>query len=240
MSLLELEAVSKRYGGPARERRMLSEVTLELEAGELVVVWGLKGSGRSTLLRVAAGIEAPDSGTVRFEGRDLTEHGEDLLGGGVGYCERTFRHAEGEGVLEQVAVGLLAHGVAPREARARAKRALARVDAEQTAPQRLAALDEGESVRVAIARTLALEPALLVIDEPIRGVDLLERDGILELLRSLADEGIAVLASTGESTGLAGADRGLVLSEGELRGAPPAELATVLPLRRPAGWRAAG
>jgi ABC-type sugar transport system ATPase subunit len=112
------------------------------------------------------------------------------------------------------------------------------VEARHDSAQRLAALDVGESVRVAIARTLALEPALLVIDEPIKGVDLLERDGILALLRSLADEGIGVLASTGESTGLAGADRGLVISEGELRGAPPAELATVLPLRRPAGWRA--
>ncbi|HEY7892326.1 MAG TPA: ATP-binding cassette domain-containing protein [Solirubrobacteraceae bacterium] len=238
MSLLELEAVGKRYGGPPRERVVLSEVTLELEAGELVVVWGLKGSGRSTLLRVAAGIEAPDSGTVRFEGRDLAEHGEDLLGGGVGYCERTFRYAEGEGVLEQVTVGLLARGVRPRDARARAQRALARAGAEQTAAQRLAALDEGESVRVAIARTLVLEPALLVVDEPTRGVDLLERDGILALLRSLAGEGIAVLASTAESTGLAGADRGLVISEGELRGTPPAELATVLELRRPAGRRA--
>jgi ABC-type multidrug transport system ATPase subunit len=240
MSLLELEAVGKRYGAPARERLVLSEVSLRLEAGELVVVWGLKGSGRSTLLRVAAGIEAPDSGTVRFEGRDLAEHGEGLLGGGVGYCERTFRYAEGERVLEQVTVGLLARGVPPRQARARAQQSLARVDAEQTAAQRLATLEDGESVRVAIARTLALEPALLVIDEPIRGVDLLERDGILALLRSLADQGIAVLASTSEATGLAGADRGLVISEGELRGAPPAELATVLPLRRPAGRRATG
>jgi ABC-type lipoprotein export system ATPase subunit len=232
MSLLELEAVGKRYGSPARERMALCDVTLELEAGEFVVVWGLKGSGRSTLLRVAAGIEPPDSGTVRFEGRDLAEHGEDLLGGGVGYCERTFRYAEGQGVLEQITVGLLARGVPPRDARVRAQRSLARVDAEQTAAQRLATLEEGESVRVAIARALALEPALLVIDEPIRAVDLLERDGILALLRSLAHDGIAVLASTGESTGLAGADRGLVISEGELRGAPPAELATVLPLRR--------
>jgi ABC-type multidrug transport system ATPase subunit len=238
MSLLELEAVGKRYGHPPRERAVLSEVSFRVEAGELVVVWGLKGSGRSTLLRVASGIEAPDSGTVRFEGRDLAQHGEDLLGGGVGYCERKFRGAEGKAVLEQVTVGLLARGIAPREARARAQRALARVDAEHTAPQRLATLDEGESVRVAIARTLALEPALLVIDEPIRGVDLLDRDAILALLRSLADEGVAVLASTRESTGLAGADRGLVISEGELRGAPPAELAPVLPLRRQAGWRA--
>lgn len=151
-----------------------------------------------------------------------------------------FRCAEGQGVLEQVTVGLLARGVSGRDARARAQRALERVDAEHAAARRLGALDEGESVRVAIARALALEPALLVIDEPTRGVDLLERDGILALLRSLADEGVAVLTSTSESTGLAGADRALVISEGELRSAPPAEFATVLPLRRPARRRAAG
>jgi len=163
-----------------------------------------------------------------------------LLGGGVGYCERAFRFAEGQGVLDQVTVGLLARGVPPRQARAHAQRALERAGAERYATQRLVTLDAGESVRVAIARTLALEPALLVIDEPTRGVDLLERDGILALLRSLADEGIAILASTAESTGLAGADRALVLSEGELRGAPPAELATVLPLRRAGSWPATG
>jgi putative ABC transport system ATP-binding protein len=240
MSLLALEAVGKRYMSGSDERKALTDVTLELDAGELAVVWGLKGSGRSTLLRVAAGIETPDSGRVCFEGRDLAEHGEELLGGGIGYPERTFRSAEGQGVLDQVIVGLLARGVSPADARTRARCALARVDAEELAAQRLAALDVGESVRVAIARALALEPALLVIDEPTKGVDLLERDEILALLRSLADEGIAVLASTGESTGLAGADQAFVISEGELRGAPPAELATVLPLRRPVGRRAAG
>ncbi|HEV2944026.1 MAG TPA: ATP-binding cassette domain-containing protein [Solirubrobacteraceae bacterium] len=240
MSLLALEGVRKSYTGLSRERVVLAETTLEIEPGELVVVWGLKGSGRSTLLRIAAGIEAPDSGTVRFEGRDLRQHGEELLGGGVGFCERTFRCAEGQGVLDQVMVGLLARGVSPRQARTRAQGALERVGAEDYAAQRLGALEASESVRVAIARTLALEPALLVIDEPTRGADLLERDGILALLRSLAGEGIAVLASTAESTGLAGADRALVLNEGELRGAPPPALATVLELRRPAGWRATG
>ncbi len=240
MSLLALEGVGKRYSGAAGGRAVLCDVSLQLDVGELAVVWGLKGSGRSTLLRVAAGIEAPDSGTVRFEGRDLANNGEDLLGGGIGYPERMFRFTEGQGVLDQVIVGLLARGVSPRHARVQARRALERVDAEHAATQRVAALDEGERVRVSIARALALEPALLVIDEPTRGVDLLERDGILALLRSLADEGITVLASTRDSTGLAGADRALVISEGELRGAPPAELATVLPLRRPAGRRAAG
>lgn len=240
MTLLALEAVTKRYGGASRERIVLREVSLEVEAGELVAVWGLKGSGRSTLLRVAAGIESADGGVVRFEGRNVAEHGEDLLGGRIGYCERTFRCVEGQGVLDHVIVGLLAGGVFPRQARLRARSALERAGAERYAGQRLSALDVGESVRVAIARTLALEPALLVIDEPTRGVDLLERDGILELLRSLADEGVAVLASTAEATGLAGADRALALNEGELRGAPPAELASVLPLRRPALRRATG
>lgn len=240
MSLLALEGVRKCYAGPAREQLVLAETTLAIHAGELVVVWGLKGSGRSTLLRIAAGIEAPDSGTVRFEGRDLSEHGEDLLGAGVGYCERTFRCAEGQGVLDHVTVGLLARGVSARQARTRAQRALERAGAQRYATRRLVTLDAGEGVRVAIARALAVDPLLLVIDEPTRGVDLLERDGILALLRSLADEGIAVLASTAESTGLAGADRALALSEGELRGAPPAELATVVPLRRPATWRATG
>lgn len=238
MSLLALQDVCKRYSRTAGERTVLRDVTLQLEPGELAVVWGLKGSGRSTLLRIAAGIEAPDSGSVRFEGRDLAQAGEGLLGGGIGFPERGSRSAEGRGVLDYVMVGLLAHGVGPRAARARALRALERVGAEQTASQRLAALEQDESVRVAIARALTLEPALLVIDEPTKGVDQLARDGVLALLRSLANDGIAVLASTSESTGLAGADRALALSEGELRGAPPAELATVLPLRRPR--RAAG
>jgi ABC-type sugar transport system ATPase subunit len=79
-----------------------------------------------------------------------------------------------------------------------------------------------------------------VVDEPTKGVDLLERDEILLLLRSLANEGIAVLASTGESTGLSGTDRAFALGEGELRAAQTRELAPVLPLRRPAARAASG
>lgn len=239
MRLLALDKVSKGYSGRAGEQVVLGEVSLDVEPGELVVIWGLRGSGRSTLLRVAAGIEPPDAGIVRFEGHDLAKHGDRLLGGPIGYCERMFRCAEGQGVLEQVTVGLLARGVFARQARLAARRALARVDAQHFAARAPGALDAGEHVRIAIARMLALQPALLVVDDPTRGVDLLDRDGIVELLRSLADEGIAILASTTESAALAGADRALVISEGELRGAPPAERATLIPLRRPLARRAA-
>jgi energy-coupling factor transporter ATP-binding protein EcfA2 len=101
-------------------------------------------------------------------------------------------------------------------------------------------LSNAEAVRVALARTLTLQPRMIVIDEPVKGVELTDRDGILSLLRSLADEGITVLASTGESTGLSQADRGLVLGDGELRGAPTQQPATVLPLRRGRERRASG
>jgi ABC-type sugar transport system ATPase subunit len=83
---------------------------------------------------------------------------------------------------------------------------------------------------VAIAGALVLNPALLVIEEPTRGVDLLERDAILALLRALADEGLAVLMSAGEATALSGADRAVSLADGVLRGSLAPELAQVLPL----------
>jgi ABC-type multidrug transport system ATPase subunit len=240
MSLLALRGVSKRYADGARERVVLRGVSFELEAGELAVIWGLRRSGRSTLLRVACGIEAPDSGTVHFDGRDLAEDAEGVLGGGIGYCRKTFRSAEGRTVLEEAMVGLLARGVPPTAARSRASTALERTGAERCGGLRLGALDSAEGVRVSLARALALRPRMIVIDEPINGVDLMERDGILSLLRSLADEGTAVLASTGESTALAGADCALSLGEGELRSGPAPELAPVLALRRSAAQQASG
>lgn len=231
MSLLELDHASKRYGRGVHERIALRDVSLEVEPGELVAVWGRRRSGRSTLLRIAAGVEAPDSGVVRLEGRDLAARNCELLGDGIGYCRKTFHPNEGRVVLDHLVVGQLARGVSPSAATNRAWEALERTDAGGCAKLKPTELDGGEAVRVAIARALSLKPKLLLIDEPTIGVDLLARDAILLLLRSLAGEGMAVLTSTGESTGLSGA-RALTLSDGELHGRPTRELAPVLPLRR--------
>ena len=230
MSLLELCGVHKRYEDESGARTVLRDISLRVDPGELVVVWGLHRSGRSTLLRVAAGIEPPDVGTVRFDGRDLASQGERLLGEGIGYCQKTLRFADGHRGLDHAMVGLLSRWVPPAKARLRALGALERAGVAHCARMTRRELSSAEAVRVALARTLALGPRLIVIDEPVKGVELSERDPLLALLRSLADEGLTVLASTGDSTGLSQADRGLVLGDGELRGAPPAELAAVLPL----------
>jgi ABC-type lipoprotein export system ATPase subunit len=234
MTLLALEHVRKRCRQGLHERLLLDDVSLEISSGELVAVWGLRRSGRSTLLRIAAGIERPDSGLVRFDGRDLADGGEDVLGEGIGYVQKTLRAGEAESALEKVMVSLLARGLARGAAHARAAAALERTGAAHCAALEPRELDLGESVRVALARTLALNPRVLVIDEPVNGVEMLERDGILRLLRSLADDGVAVLASTGEATALSGADRALALGDGELHGSPSPELAPVLALRRSA------
>jgi len=239
MSLLELQGVHKRYREGDLERFALRDLDLTIDAGELAIVWGLRGSGRSTLLRIAAGIELPDAGIVRFDGSDLAQHREELLGAGIGFCQKTLPANGSQSALDLVMVSLLARGISSAAARSLAGKALERTGAVEFASLSLPSLDVAETVRVALARVLALSPRLLVIDDPIGGVDLIARDDILVLLRQIADDGVAVLASTGESTALSGSDRTLTLSDGQLRGPPPAELAPVLPLRR-ASARQAG
>jgi putative ABC transport system ATP-binding protein len=235
MALLELEHVSKRFGRGAGERIALHDVTLQLEAGELVAVWGRRRSGRSTLLRVIAGIEAPDEGYVRIDGRTL-----ERARAQVRFCRRSFRAAEGKTVLEQLSTGQLTRGASLEQARSQARHALARLGAQHAAPLRPAELDGAEATRVAIARALVREPKLLVIDEPTLGVELDVRDEILELLRDLANEGIAVLYSATDSSTLTGADRALKLAKGSLSGEmSTAELAPVVPLH-PAVAHSAG
>jgi ABC-type multidrug transport system ATPase subunit len=225
MTLLELDHVAKGYGRGSRVA--LKDVSLRIDAGEMVVVWGERRSGRSTLMRIAAGIEAPDSGVVRFEDRDLTERHGDRLGGGVSYCRWAFRLDWGRTVLDQLVAGQLARRVPQSTAHTFAWRALERVDAVRCAGLVASELKVEETVRVSVARTLTADPRLLVIDEPTIGVDSSKRDGILKLLRSLADEGIAVLQSTGDGTGLLGADRALALDKGKLSGEIAPDLAPV-------------
>ena len=235
MSLLELRRVSRFHTRGSRRVEVLREASLEIDAGELVAVWGLRRSGRSTLLAVAAGVDPPDAGEVLFEGADLNARGTTALGNGIGYCRPIAGRPGGRSVIEDVCAGLLARGVPPLDAQSRAQRALERVGVEPCSELASGELDAAETMRVAIACTLVFGPRLLVIDEPTKGVDLLDRDEIILLLRSLANSGIAVLVSDGDGSGLSDADRSLSLAGGLLRGKTSPELSTVVPLARAGG-----
>jgi putative ABC transport system ATP-binding protein len=210
----------------------LHEIRLEIEVGELVAVWGRRRSGRTTLLQIAAGIERPSEGVARFRGVDLARRS--MLGrqGGIAYASTHFSRVIGETVLDQIAAPLLGAGISASAAQAPAFDALHRVDAVDCAQLDVDALDHDEAIRVALARALATAPRLLVVDEPTQELRLADaRDRVLELLRSLADDGIAVLITAAEAGELAGADRALTIDRGELHGDTRPAAGQVLELR---------
>jgi ABC-type multidrug transport system ATPase subunit len=227
MTLLALERVCKRHQDGRSERVVLDDVSMSMQAGELVAVLGERRSGRSTLLRIAAEIEPPDSGVVRFAGHDLGPRKGSALGEGIGYCFREPADREAGVVLEELMLAPRIRGVRRSDAQALARAALERVGAAGCAGHFHNDLDGAESVRVSLAQALVLGPALLVIDEPVSAVDPPEHEGILELLRSLADDGIAVLMSVSESTEFSNADRKLLIRDGVLAGSVDPELPSV-------------
>jgi ABC-type multidrug transport system ATPase subunit len=229
MTLLTLDGVSKRYRQGRREFVALDDVSLTVAPGELVAIWGVPRSGRTTLLRVAAGLEAPDAGRVRFDGAELATAG-DGVAHGIGFMRVGLSGTGGESILDYVSMPLLARGVAPEVARARAALQLERVGAGGCADLHPRDLEPTQRVRVALAQALVTAPRLLLVDDPTRHVDLLEREAVLLLVRSIADGNVAVLMTTGEAMGVSGVDRALTMSGGVLRAEATGDDARVVSL----------
>jgi putative ABC transport system ATP-binding protein len=228
--LLSIENVSKGYRRGARERVALRDVSMSLAAGEFALILGTRRSGRSTLMRIAAGLEHPDRGRVTFEGVDL-RRSKRVLGRRISYCLTSFSTMEGDRVVDHVAAPLLAQRMPRSAARHVAERALAQVGAEQCTMMTPDELDWSERVRVAIARGLAPEPSLLVIDDPTAQAGALQRDPVLRLLRKLGETGgPAVLMSTDDGMCVTGSERVLLLDDGVLGAqveAPQAEVVSL-------------
>ena len=217
MPLLAVEQVTKRYVRGRRERVALKDVSFGLQAGELAVVLGERRSGRSTLMRIAAGIERPDEGRVLFDGADLASAGRRALGRTLGFCMPSFSTMEGDLVLDHVAAPLLAQGMTRASARTIAAGALERAGAADCATALPDELDTLERMRVAIARGLAPRPKLLVIDDPTTHKGSVRRDPVLRLLNDIVEEGPSVLMSTDDGLSISGARRVFVLEGGMLR-----------------------
>lgn len=162
---LEVEGVTKRFGSTIA----LDGVSLLMEAGEVVAILGPSGCGKSTLLRVISGLERPDQGRVRYEGRDMTDVPVHLRRFGLmfqGYA--LFPHRN---VGRNVSFGLEMQGLGSSEVAERTARALEWVGLAGFADRPIEGLSGGEQQRVALARTLAPEPVLVMLDEPLGALD---------------------------------------------------------------------
>ncbi|MEV5896959.1 ABC transporter ATP-binding protein [Nonomuraea fuscirosea] len=214
MTVVELREVTREHG----KVHALRGVSLEVAAGELVAVMGPSGSGKSTLLNLAGGLDRPTSGSVTIEGRDLAGV-KDLAAirrTSVGYVFQDLNLIPSLTAAENVMLPRELDGVRSGRARAEALEALAEVGAEEVAGRFPDELSGGQRQRVAIARALTGERRLLLADEPTGALDTATGDEILQLLRTRADAGAAVLLVTHEPRYAAWADRVIYLRDGRI------------------------
>jgi putative ABC transport system ATP-binding protein len=230
VSGLELREVVKHYHCSGAPVRAVDGVSLRVAPGELVALYGPSGSGKTTLLLLAAGIERPDAGEVRFDGRPLdalspADHARHQRRG-VGFVTQDAHLLPGVPAVENAALKLLADRVSLRDARRRAGVWLERVGLGQRLDHEPARLSGGERQRVALARALVNDPSLILADEPTGNLDSRRAREILELLAGICRERAAgALLVTHDPRAADVADRVLVLRDGRLephRAAEPA------------------
>ena len=218
-SALELVGVTKTYRSDAELVKVFDDFDFTLRAGEFVVVNGPSGVGKSTLLHIAGGLDAPDGGTVSVAGQDLWAMRNRARAAfrrrHLGFVFQFFNLVPMLTAIQNVSLPLVLDGVPSRAADARAEVLLERVGLGDRGRHRPAELSGGQMHRVAIARALVARPSIVLADEPTGNLDSHASAQILELLRSLSDEdGTAVVVVTHDRAAARYGTRELQLVDG--------------------------
>ena len=209
---IHVESISKRFGDAVA----LDDVSLEVESGSLTALLGPSGGGKSTLLRIIAGLDTPDAGPVRIQGEDLT--GTPARERRVGFCFQhyaPFRHLT---VRRNVAFGLEVRRRPKAEITAKVDELLELVGLAHLAERYPSQLLGGQRQRMALARALAIEPRVLLLDEPFGALDAQVRGQLRQWLRDLHDtlHVTTVLVTHDQEEAMEVADRLVIINEGRL------------------------
>jgi putative ABC transport system ATP-binding protein len=235
VAALELRDVVKHYHGGSETVRAVDGVTLTVQAGEFVALYGPSGSGKSTLLMMCAALFAPDAGSIRFDGREVgafsARESAAYRRNDVGFVSQEFHLTPNASALDNAMIGLGASGFTLREAQAMTLPWLERLGLGARASHTPEQLSMGERQRVAIARALAGEPGLLLTDEPTGNLDSAQSKEILTLLVGICRErGAPGLLVTHDPDAIELVDRVLTLRDGRLVDeSPPARPASDAP-----------
>ncbi len=222
--LIVLDSVNKWFG----DLHVLRDVSLTVDRGEVVVVIGPSGSGKSTLCRAVNRLETINSGSIRFDGKELPAEGRALakLRSEVGMVFQSFNLFAHMSILDNVMLGpLKVRKVKSAVVKDRAMALLERVGIANQADKYPAQLSGGQQQRVAIARALAMQPKALLFDEPTSALDPEMVGEVLDVMTSLAREGMTMVVVTHEM-GFArhAANRVVFMADGQLvEQAPPEE-----------------
>ena len=219
--MIEARHIVKRFG----DFTALDDVSVEVEAGSLTALLGPSGSGKSTLLRVIAGLERPDAGQVCLDGRDVT--GVAPQQRGVGFVFQHYAAFKHMTVRENVAFGLAIRRRPRAEIKARVAELLDLVQLSRLGDRYPAQLSGGQRQRMGLARALAVDPKVLLLDEPFGALDARVRKELRGWLRRLHDEThtTTVIVTHDQEEAMDVADRVVVMNGGHIEQiAPPREL----------------
>jgi sulfate transport system ATP-binding protein len=209
---ITIQGVARRFGDFAA----LDDVSVEIPSGSLTALLGPSGSGKSTLLRVIAGLERPDAGAVEIDGRDATALPPQRRG--VGFVFQHYAAFKHMTVRENVAFGLKVARRPKDEIRARVEELLELVQLPGLADRYPAQLSGGQRQRMALARALAVEPQVLLLDEPFGALDARVRQELRAWLRRLHDEVhvTTVFVTHDQEEAMEVADRIVVMNHGRV------------------------
>lgn len=189
--MLHINHISKRFG----DRHIIDDVSLTVQAGEIAVLLGSSGVGKSTLLRVLNNLETLDAGTVLLDGNplDLTTNRSSL----IGMVFQNFNLFENLTVEQNITLALeKVHGIAPDKSHEIAHNLLEQYGLSNKSNAPIAALSGGQKQRLALARALALKPKILCLDEPTSALDPLLTTYVANTIQELAQSGYTILVAT--------------------------------------------
>ena len=230
MNVIEARELSKTYvGGDGGKVDVLDSVNLDVRRGEMIAVVGASGAGKSTLLHILGALDRPSHGEVTLDGQTLSALGDEelsrLRNKKVGFVFQ-FHHLLREfSALENVMMPLRISGWDATRARARAQEMLARVGLSARSMHRPSELSGGEQQRTAVARALAIDPVVVLADEPSGNLDHANAERLHEQFTQLVrDLNIAMVVVTHNKALAARADRSLLLEDGKLQEADVREV----------------
>lgn len=214
MANVEITSLTKNY--PGRDKPVLDQFSLTVDSGELVALLGPSGSGKSTLLKLITGIEFPDSGDIRFDGKSILPIAANKRGAVLMFQKAyLFPFLS---VAENIGFGLKVQGAAPQTIQAEVAKMLDLIGLPGIEKRKPAHLSGGEQQRVALARALVVRPHLMLLDEPLSSLDTAVRQNLQEAIRRIQRElGITTILVTHDlNEAMAMSDRMALLLDGHI------------------------
>ena len=222
-TIISTQSLTRVFGSGDRAVTAVNQVNLEVVSGEFLAVVGRSGSGKTTLLNLLAGLDQPTSGSVRFQGQELTAFSEsqlvELRRHNIGFIFQSFGLISLLSAFENVELPLHISGISWRERRRRTWDTLGLVGLVPRAKHRPYELSGGEQQRVAIARALVTGPEVVFADEPTGELDTATGMSIAKILKDIATEqGVTVIVATHDLALAAMSNRTVEIIDGELPG----------------------